>query len=76
VRARGLADTTEGRTAHGLIGEFYEDNARKWKSAAHRAVDGRIVVTVMHLGRVDWRNPAADPSGLVRNALDTARSAQ
>ncbi|RYF23687.1 MAG: hypothetical protein EOO77_01645 [Oxalobacteraceae bacterium] len=80
VRCVLALGTTAGRWvrqklgAHELIAEFYEDNDRRWKSAAHRAADGRIVVTVTHPGRADWRNPAADPSGLVRNALDVALS--
>lgn len=66
--------TTAGRwvrqklNANELIEEFVEDNERKWKSTAHRAEDGRFVVTVTHPGRADWRNPAADPSELVRSA--------
>ncbi len=59
--------------AHELIAEFFEDNARKWRSTAHRAADGRSVVTVTHPGRADWRNPAADPSELVRSALGDTR---
>ncbi len=74
--------TTAGRSvrqtldANELIEEFFEDNERKWKSTAHRAEDGRLVVTVTHPGRADWRNPAADPSGLVRKTLNVARSGQ
>lgn len=71
--------TTAGRwvrqklDANELVEEFFEDNERKWKSAAHRAEDGRLVVTVTHPGRADWRNPAADPSELVRSALGGIR---
>jgi hypothetical protein len=71
--------TTAGRwvrqklNAHELIAEFFEDNERKWRSTAYRAEDGRFVVTVTHPGRADWRNLAADPSELVRNALEGAR---
>ncbi len=60
--------------ANELTENFFEDNERKWKSTAHRAEDGRLVVTVTHPGRADWRNPAADPSGLVRNTLRSFES--
>ena len=33
---------------------------------AHRADSGLTVLTLTHPGRVDWRNPAADPSPMVR----------
>jgi hypothetical protein len=56
--------------ANRLIGEFRERNGRGWKSEAHQAINGRAVVTVTHPGRVDWRNPAADPTPLVRQILD------
>lgn len=55
--------------AHRCIDTFQESNAGKWTSQAHLAEDGRIVVTVTHPGRAEWRNPAADPTGLVRRAL-------
>lgn len=82
VRCALALGTTAGRWvrqklgAHELIAECFEDNARKWKSTAHRAEVGRIVVTVTHPGRADWRNPAADPRGLVCNTLNAARSLQ
>ena len=46
-----------------------EANARGWASETHAASDGRWVVTVTHPGLADWRNPAADPTPLVRAAL-------
>lgn len=49
-----------------LVDEFFETNARGWKSLAHRAPNGRMVLTLTHPGRADWRNPAADPSPMVR----------
>ena len=52
-----------------LIGSFRESNARGWMSEAHAGKDGRAVVTVTHPGRVDWRNPAADPTPLVRRII-------
>lgn len=56
--------------AYQLIDQFSEQNARGWTSEAHLASDGRAVVTVTHPGRADWRNPAADPTQLVRRVLD------
>ena len=52
-----------------LLDSFRETNARGWKSEAHRAANGRTVVTVTHPGRADWRNPAADPTPLVSRVL-------
>ena len=52
--------------AHEQIDEFVEDNARGWRSVAHRAESGYRVLTLTHPGRVDWRNPAADPSPMAR----------
>lgn len=79
VRCVLALGTTAGRWvrqklgAHELIAEFVEDNAREWRSTAHRTEDGRIVVTVKHPGRADRRNPAADPSERVRSALRGTR---
>jgi hypothetical protein len=79
VRCVLALGTTAGRwvrqklDAQELIAEFFEDNERKWRSTVHRAKDGRFVVTVTHPGRADWRNLTADPSGLVRDALNVAR---
>ena len=56
--------------AHQILDRFVERNARGWTSEAHIASDGRAVVTVTHPGRADWRNPAADPTPLVRAVLD------
>lgn len=67
--------TTSGRWAREAIGanrlldRFQEQNARGWTSEAHVAADGRAVVTVTHPGRADWRNPAADPTPLVRAVI-------
>gem|GEM_PF-311748 len=52
-----------------VFGTFRESNDRGWLSEAHVARDGRAVVTVTHPGRVDWRNPAADPTPLLRSVL-------
>lgn len=55
--------------AHTSIGTFKETNDRGWSSEAHQAPDGRAVITLSHPGRADWRNPAADPTGLVEAVL-------
>lgn len=62
--------TREAIGAHTLIDRFQESNDRGWASEAHVAADGRAVVTVTHPGRADWRNPAADPTPLVRAVLE------
>lgn len=51
------------------IGEFIEQNARRWRSEAHESPTGERVVTVTHPSIADWRNPAADPTGLIADAL-------
>lgn len=55
------------------VDEFIEKNQRGWRSEAHCATDGRHVITVTHPGRVDWRNPDADPTPLVRRILAKGR---
>jgi hypothetical protein len=55
--------------ANALAGRFVEHNARGWTSEAHFGLTGVCVITVTHPGRVDWRNPAADPTPLVKEML-------
>ena len=55
--------------SHELIDRFTETNNRGWTSRTHRADNGRQVVTVTHPSRVDWKNPAADPTPLVGRAI-------
>lgn len=62
--------TREAIGAHKLIDRFQESNDRGWTSEAHVASDGRAVVTVTHPGRADWRNPAADPTPMVKAVLE------
>lgn len=52
-----------------LVDQYHETNQRRWRSEAHRACDGRIVLTVTHPGRADWRNSHSDPTPLVQRAL-------
>jgi len=55
--------------ANELAGRFSETNARGWASEAHLNSSNVCVITVTHPGRANWRNPAADPSPLVREML-------
>lgn len=55
--------------AHELVDRYQETNRRRWCSEAHRAADGRSVLTLTHPGRADWRNPNSDPTPLVQRAL-------
>jgi len=48
---------------------YKETNGRRWSSEAHRAGDGRMVLTLTHPGRANWCNPQSDPTPLVRRAL-------
>ena len=58
--------------AHELIGQFIENNSRRWKSSAYRAPDGIKVVVATHPSRVKWQEPATDPSSLIASALHDA----
>jgi uracil-DNA glycosylase len=65
---------TAGRWVRGLVGadkkvgEFIEQNLRRWRSEAHSG-SGMTVITATHPSIADWRNPASDPSPLIRAAL-------
>ena len=48
---------------------YQETNGRRWSSEAHRAGDGRMVLTLTHPGRANWCNPQSDPTQLVQRAL-------
>ena len=54
------------------IGQFIENNFRRWKSATYKAPDGIKVVVATHPSRVKWQEPATDPSSLVASALHDA----
>ena len=56
--------------ANEQIGEFIEANRRGWPNRAFRNGDGLVVVRATHPSRADWTNPEADPSDLVKKALD------
>ena len=51
------------------VGEFVENNDRRWRSDAHVSQNGLTVVTLTHPSIADWRNPAADPTPLVVETL-------
>ncbi|WP_374437759.1 uracil-DNA glycosylase family protein [Inhella sp.] len=67
--------TTAGRYVRNRLGavtqiaEFQEINRRKWTSRVHVTAEGIKVATVTHPSRADWRNPAADPSALIKSAI-------
>lgn len=58
--------------AHREVSKFVERNDRRWVSRSYEANRGQRVVVVTHPSRVDWLNPAADPSPLVAAALHDA----
>ena len=51
------------------VDSYRETNERRWISEAHRAGDGRIVVTLTHPGRANWCNAHSDPTPLVQRVL-------
>jgi hypothetical protein len=59
----------ERLAAERLVDSFQEKNRRGWRSEMHATGDNRLVLTLTHPGRADWRNPDADPTCLVRRAL-------
>ena len=62
------------RTRLGALPEpfdcFVETNERRWKSEAHRAADGKVIVTLTHPSRADWRNPQADPTPFLKRVIE------
>ena len=56
--------------ANVLAGRLIERNARGWVNEAHLNARGTCVLTLTHPSHADWRNPAADPTALVREMLD------
>lgn len=53
-----------------LTDYFEESNQRRWRSQLYANDQGKYVVVLTHPSRVDWSNPASDPSGLVKQALE------
>jgi len=51
------------------VDAYQETNGRRWRSEAHRACDGRMVLTLTHPSRANWCNPQSDPTPLVQRAL-------
>ncbi|WP_295322027.1 hypothetical protein [uncultured Sphingopyxis sp.] len=59
----------EALGAHELVDIFTEENSRRWTSSAHLNSTGLCVITATHPSIANWRNPAADPTSLVRRML-------
>lgn len=55
--------------ANRLIGQFTEQNSRRWASQAFETESGMRVVIATHPSRADWCARATDPSDLVREVL-------
>lgn len=55
-----------------LVGEFIENNNRRWRSQAFDTASGTKVVVATHPSRADWCAAPSDPSGLVRAVLATS----
>ena len=66
---KAVARILNANTANPLD-TFIENNNRKWPSYAYRANNGMIVFSLTHPSRVNWSNPAADPSPMVKSVLD------
>ena len=55
--------------AHEKVGEFVENNLRRWSSTDHRNSAGLHVLTLTHPSIAAWNVAATDPTPLVRAAL-------
>jgi hypothetical protein len=53
--------------ANSLVGEFTENNARRWVSRVFRGSNGVFVAELTHPSIADWTSQAADPSELIMN---------
>ena len=51
------------------VGEFVEQNKRRWSSTAFTSDEGRTVVTLPHPSIADWTSPPSDPTEFVREAI-------
>lgn len=53
------------------VGEFVEQNNRRWCSRSFRGTGGVVVVVATHPSIADWTVRQTDPTGLVVEALHT-----
>lgn len=71
IRAVLCLGSTTGRWVRAKLGateladEWEEQNERGWKATIHVGARRIAVVTLPHPARVDWRNPASDPTPLL-----------
>lgn len=56
-------------SASRLVGQFVEQNNRRWRSQTFAGASGPQVVVATHPSVADWSASATDPSGLVQDAL-------
>ena len=57
--------------AKNQVDQFIETNNRHWKNLCCANDEGLKVIQVTHPSRAFWANPDADPSDLVKRALQT-----
>jgi uracil-DNA glycosylase len=55
--------------ANRFVKSFTETNDRHWRSQAHAAKSGQIVVTATHPSIADWTTVDADPTPLIQEML-------
>jgi hypothetical protein len=55
--------------ANRVVGEFVEQNKRRWRSQSFEAGQGLRVVVATHPSIADWCAQATDPSSLLHEAL-------
>jgi len=55
------------------IGQFQENNRRRWTSVAHSNSAGICVATLTHPSIAKWDTPETDPTELVLSVIDQSR---
>jgi hypothetical protein len=56
--------------AHELIGEFVEDNNRKWITKIYSNIHRVSVIVATHPSIADWTSSETDPSNLIKKVLN------
>jgi hypothetical protein len=51
------------------VGEFIENNGRRWRSTAYSNKQGITIFTLPHPSVADWACPVTDPTGFVRQTM-------
>lgn len=61
-------------SANKFIGEFVENNKRRWRSQEFSNAKGLTVIVATHPSIADWTAPSTDPTQLVRDSLQRPKT--